>query len=239
MLLMGSIVGVRFWIQNEWKKEVGSTSFTRVTNREISIFLWHNPEFMRAHVGQKNGYLPAFQYISKVSVEPLLADDWVAAPPRILFLYHTWKRQIGELWIPRPILPAEFREFLYYAEEWQPEFWKAAPVSYVKFVENLDSFSGDIANKLPIEVKLAFQGWNNYMKEGKFIRALTVLGGELNRFLERYPHFRRSYWKNIVGDDYLRHTWGKEEVVPEMEMAGFLKSSLYNDKKREEGGNGN
>lgn len=236
MLLMSALIGIRFWLQHEWKKEVESTPFTRVTNREMSIFLWHNPEFMRAHVGQKNGYLPAFQYISKVSVEPLLADEWVAAPPPVLFLYHTWKRQIGEIWIARSIVPQEFEEFLSYAEEWQPEFWKKAPASYVDLIKKLHSLSGNIAGELPLEVKLAFQGWKNYMKERSFIQALAVSGGELNRFLERYPSFRRPYWKNIVGENYLRHAWGEEEIVPQMEMAGFLKSSLYNNKKREEAG---
>ena len=89
--------GLLIWVGQNWyyqwiEKRLVENPFLQVTNREMSLFLWQNPEHMRVNVKQKTGYLSAFQYTDKLTVEPLLADNYVEAPPELLFLYHTWHR---------------------------------------------------------------------------------------------------------------------------------------------------
>jgi len=108
-----------------------------MANRDLSLFLWQHPQYMRVHSKTKNGYLPGFRYTDKVSIDPAYADEYAISPAEILFLYHAWHRLLGQDWVERTIGVAESQEFLEYAEERQPENWPAAPQDYVKFVQGL------------------------------------------------------------------------------------------------------
>ena len=121
------IFALQWGLKRTLEGRVCKSPFFRVTNREMSVFLWQNPELLRVHQKKKMGYLPGFQYLDKVSLEPELDKAWVVAPPEVLFAYHTWARLLGEVWIATPILVSDFKNFLNYAEEWKIENWKEAP----------------------------------------------------------------------------------------------------------------
>lgn len=230
VILFLAIIGIQWGLKELLQEKLCESPFHRVTNREFSLFLWQNPEFMRAHVKKKSGYLPDFQYLNKVSVEPTHGDDFVSAPPKILFLYHTWNRQIGDLYIPRPISPKEFGEFLEYAEEWKPKYWDDAPKDYVKLVNHLSTATGDLNDRLPLQAKQAFEGWKNYTQEGEVIQDIRPTYAEMRAFIKKYPIYARNYWKNLVSLDYLKSLPdGKpEDQMPKNELAAFLKVALYN-----------
>lgn len=229
---------VSWWYSTRMEKEYQQDPFLEVTNREFSLFLWQFPERMRAHAPRKLGYLPGFHYENRVSLVLEEADNWVIAPPELLFLYHTWKRQISKEFSPRPIPKEEFVEFLNYAEEWKPSNWPKAPEGYVKFIEAFNTErESDLAklplSTLPFEVRQAFQGWKNYFQEGEAINALTPTYGQLNRFLLTHPHYARNYWSNILKDsvpDYLKYIRAQppESDVPAQELANFTKVALFN-----------
>ena len=103
---------VEGWFLKELRTDYKNNPFLQVTNREMSVFLWQFPEKMRINAPNKGSYLPAFQYEQKLSLFPDKADTWVSAPPELLFLYHTWKRQVGDVWFPRKIGRSEFIEFI-------------------------------------------------------------------------------------------------------------------------------
>lgn len=220
-----------------------SGPFMNVTNREFSQFLWQNPEFMRANVSSKMNYLDGFQYLNKVTVEPEMADKLVKAPPKVIFMYQTWNRLLGEDYFSRKISPSEFRDFLNYAEEWKPEFWKDAPDGYKQLVaglatnkvENLDTLP---LNVLPLEVKKAFVGWKNFVMEGNAISGVKPTFEEMTGFLKLYPNYARNYWRNIQGgekSEYLKSIWtGKYDpkgTIPDSELSAFLKVAFYNWKQ--------
>lgn len=232
-ILVSFYLAVSSFYQGYTEDQKEASPFFRVTNREFSLFLWCNPEFMRVNARRKQNYLPAFQYQDKVTVEPHLADRLVDASPQILFFYHVWSRQIRDQIPLRSILADEFLEFVTYAEEWQPIFWSLAPEGYKELIGGLPELGrARVDELLSFEVRLAFQGWKNYMKEGEAINAVRVSAEELDRFLVSYPHYARHYWKNIVGDQYLK-TYSKWELqgsvlIPEEEITSFLKLALYN-----------
>ncbi len=213
--------------------------FLRVTNREISLFLWQYPEHMRANAPRKTGYLPGFQYIEKVSVDPLLAEEYVEAPPELLFLYHTWHRLLGNQYFPRPIPSKTFLKFLDYATEWQPIFWHEAPQDYVAFVKQL---SGKEEEKeldleslplttLPLVVRQAFQGWHNFFIDKEAINGVRPTYGEMRKFLSEHPHYARNYWRNILFEarpQYLTMKGSEKDKVPENELTAFLREGFYN-----------
>lgn len=216
-----------------------SSAFNHVTNRDFSLFLWQNPEYMRVNVSNKSAYLPGFQYLDKISIEPGQADQYVIAPPKVIFLYHTWKRLVGNDLIPRPIPAAEFREFLDYAEEWKPENWSGAPEGYKNFVKDLSSAHGDLQSLstavLPLSVRQAFMGWKNYFQDGSYINKMSPSYSLVNEFLQRYPHYARPYWRNIVANttpNYLKSA-GKSVAgdFPSDELTSFLRVALYNYSK--------
>src|SRR5271154_2343172 len=62
------------WYTKRMNQEIRSSPFLQVTNRQLSLFLWQFPEYMRANARTKNGYLPGFQYQEKISVFPDVAD---------------------------------------------------------------------------------------------------------------------------------------------------------------------
>lgn len=213
--------------------------FLQVTNREMSRFLWQNPEFMRPHVTVKSGYLPAFSVGEGMRLDPALANDWAVVPPEVLFRYHTWQRLLGTIWFARPIPAERFIAFLQAAPEWSPAFWKDAPNSYIEFLASLDPNSKiDLAalqlTTLPQEVRIAFQGWQNFFYEGKQIEAMQPTIGEVKRFLELYPAYKRNLWQNIVDNSQGRYLGqldtrlADETVIPREELAPFLRVALYN-----------
>lgn len=208
--------------------------FLQVTNRELSLFLWQNPQHMRVHVKHKNGYLPAFEYAEKIALIPQYADDYAIAPPELFFLYHTWKRLLGDAFISREIPADEFRTFLTAVPVWAPEYWKNAPSGYVALTnalpvnskENLGVLSMDI---LPLEVRQAFIGWKNYFSEGNQINALQPTAQLLEQLLSTYPHYARNYWCNIEGDAYLKSSYtNPQDIIKSNELSPFLRVALFN-----------
>lgn len=225
---------------NKLSTFIQKSPFLQVTNRELSLFLWQNPEFMRVNAKEKNGYLLGFQYQNKVGVEPANADQHAVAPPEVLFRYHTWKRLLGDVYFSRTIPIEEFKEFLTQAAEWQPSFWKKAPPEYVKLVNGMPTLKIRNLELLPTEilpqtVRLAFQGWKNYFKEGTAINQVKPTFAEMKRFIDKYPNYARNYWRNIVHSthpDYLRaFTFDKHDssaIISGEELSPFLKVAIYN-----------
>lgn len=232
--------GMSNWYSDKVNYLFRESPFLQVTNRDLSLFLWQNPEYMRINAKEKANYLPAFKYIDKITVDIAYADHYAAAPPDLLFRYHTWSRLIKSEFTQRPIPAAEFRDFLSYAEEWKPEYWPNAPAEYVKLVEKLpQSHSGDLStlsrSELPLDVRIAFQGWLNYFKDGEAINTMKVTTGEMKSFLSSHPHYARNYWRNIVeksNPDYLKSVTagssGGDAAVPSNEISSFLRVAVYN-----------
>ena len=209
---------VEGWFSREVRTEYSHNPFLQVTNRELSVFLWQFPEKMRVNAPQKGSYLPAFQYEEKVSLFPNQADEWASAPPELLFMYHTWKRQIGDIWLPRTIPKQEFIQFINYVEEWKPEFWVEAPKEYVQFYRGLESFppEEDVAGQLPLLVKQSFQGWKNFFKEGEAIEQSKPTDEQIKKLIVEHPTFARNYWRNMY-PEYLQGS-----------LPPFLKVALFN-----------
>lgn len=244
-LFAALVWGGKSWYNQYLGGLVSADPFLQVNNRDFSLFLWQNPEYMRVHAPSKTGYLPAFQYMDHVTVEPELADKNVVAPPEIIFLYHIWNRLLGGIYFNRPIPVSEFKEFLSEDEQWKPEFWTSAPTDYVKMVLILDDKRKDEdlsalpMTTLPKVVRQAFQGWKNYYKEGEDINALKPTYETIRTFLQNYPQYERSYWRNVVmatQPNYLKSLYPIEEkdVIPSKELTPFLKNALFNSVK--EGG---
>lgn len=213
--------------------------FLRVTNRELSLFLWQHPESLRINAKNKSGYLPAFQILDRASVEPALADQIVIAPPELLFQYHTWSRLLGDVWFPRPIPAAEFSDFLEYCEEWQPRYWPAAPKAYQDIVQALDAKATlDLQqlpeSTLPRPVRIAFQGWKNFRLEGEAINGFSPTYAQLHDFLDKYPRYARNFWQNLLDSpthQYLKSVAdhdADETPVPASELVPFLRAALFN-----------
>lgn len=207
-------------------KQYHESPFLQVTNREISLFLWQNPSYMRVHAKNKNGYLPAFQYAERIGLDPSYAEDYVIAPPELLFLYHTWKRLLGNILISRSIRAGEFQLFLIASPEWLPRYWPAAPSKYIKLIEGLSQFSKDhILNAdLPLAVQQAFVGWKNYFFEGSQINSFAPSKEFIQDFLAQYPDYARPLWCNIVGNHYLLD-------FEQSSLSPFLRAALFNFSK--------
>jgi len=234
------VLGGNGWYQDKLASIFKANPFLQVTNREMSLFLWQNPEFMRVNSKQKVGYLPDFQYLEKISVDPSRADNYVVAPPEIIFRYHTWKRLISGEFISRPIPIQEFRDFINYAQEWQPTYWPAAPEEYAAMIESLaTSQIQDLSilsvRALPQSVRMAFQGWKNYFKEGEAINHLQLTVAQVEEFLKDHPPYARNFWRNVVEDrypDYLRLLMishpDEASSFPKDQLTPFLKVAIYN-----------
>lgn len=239
-------VGAIFWGGSNWylkfmSSEEAKNPFLQVTNRQFSIFLWQFPEYMRVNSNSKANYLPGFQYENRVSLVLNESDKYVIAPPEILFLYHTWDRLIRNEFIYRSISVSEFKEFLQYAEEWQPKNWPEAPEAFKTFVESLSKVKTlqDLNTlseiELPLDVRQAFQGWKNYFKEGSAINDLKPTLKEVADFLEKSPHYARNFWRNIEEKNYPQYLlevtlghYAKKEAIKSDELAPFLRVALYN-----------
>jgi hypothetical protein len=241
LVAFGALVwGVASQYSGYFEENAASRPFLQVTNREISLFLWQNPEFMRANARSKSGYLPGFEYIGKISMTPGMADTYVAAPPEVLFRYHTWSRLLRDEYISRPIAVREFIEFLEYDEAWQPEHWPSAPQGYAALIKGLDPVSKDDLQKqpdslLPLSVRIAFQGWKNYMYEGELINAVRPTYKGAAEFLKKHPNYARNLWRNIVdtrSQQYLKDvnlaTDESSEVIPDEQLTSFFRLAYFN-----------
>lgn len=208
----------------------------QVTNREFSLFLWQNPQFMRQYIRSKGHYLEAWG--DNLTVDPAKADEWVQAPSEALFLYNTWERLISKYYYSRSIPQNEFAQFLKADPQWHPKYWKEAPDRYKELVAWIEEGTkvGDLKEvsfpELPILVRQAFQGWKNFTKESHAIQELKPTYGQLQTFIEIYRNFRRPLWINLLREtrpDYLKPVKAKDdEIVPDAHMSGLLKIGLYN-----------
>lgn len=240
-MLMALIWGTGSWYNEKMSKELEENPFLQVTNRQMSIFLWQFPEHMRVNIKTgRAGYLSGFQYVDKLSLEPNMAEQYVVAPPELLFLYHTWHRLLSPEFIPRPIQLSEFKEFLLYAVEWQPEHWPKAPSEYVTFANALLASKAIDPKSLsdlspPKEVVQAFQGWKNFFKEGEAINKVAPTYEQMIGFLKVAPNYARNFWRNIVQEKYpnflktlLTKKDNLSDSIPNDELAPFLKVAFYN-----------
>jgi len=232
--------GASNWYAGKINLIVQKSPFLQVTNRDLSLFLWQNPEFMRVNAKEKANYLPAFQYHDKITMDVASADQYAVAPPEVFFRYHTWNRLISKEFSQRAIPLKDFRDFLSYAQEWLPIYWPEAPKGYVKLVESLPTskikdLSALSQEELPLAVRIAFQGWQNYFKEGEAIDKVEVTQKQMQEFLSSHPYYARNYWQNIVHDsvpNYLKsapsETKAGDSMIPSNELAPFLKVAVYN-----------
>lgn len=214
--------------------------FFQVTNRQFSLFLWQNPEYMRINVSNKTAYLPGFQYLEKVNIEPGQAEGYVEAPPSVIFAYHVWDRLLSHEIPLRSISKDEFIEFLKYSDEWNPKNWPNAPKEYGEFIKKLSSSSvSNLATlpmtTLPLEVRQAFEGWRNYFKEGNQINSVKPTYALMKDFLDVFPDYARHYWRNIYLENkpnYLKKltdgNYQAQEIIPDDELSGLLKVNFYN-----------
>ena len=224
------------WSVNEREEMVESHPQMQVTNRQFSLFLWQNPQFMRQNIQKKAEYLIAWG--DHLTVDPTKADDWVLAPSEALFLYFTWQRLVGNYYYPRPILQKEFVTFLNSDTQWHPKYWKMAPEAYKELIQWIEEGSelGDLKEvsykELPLVVRQAFQGWKNFTKESEAINEVRPTYRQLWTFLEHYPNFRRPLWINLLREtrpDYLMEVSVKGgDLVPDTELDGLIKIGLYN-----------
>lgn len=247
-LALAAMAAALFWGMGNWfnhgiNARISDSPFLQVTNRQISLFLWQFPEYMRINAPMKEGYLPAFQY-QRGQIGPTLdqVDNYAIAPPDVLFLYHTWARLLKPEAILRSFSWAELREFLQYAPEWQPENWPGAPPSYRSLMARIPQLSKEDLSKnvpaLPADVQIAITGWKNYFQEGGIIDRIAPTYRQISNFIERYPFYARNYWRNIVINNrphYLEtFSTGKyqpESAVPPEQLTAFLKVALYNDQQ--------
>lgn len=242
-LMIALIWGSLNWFQGLSTQEIKSKPFLEVTNRDISLFLWQFPEFMRSHAKQKTGYLPGFQYVEKETMELAKTEEFASAPPAILFLYHTWNRLLASDFIDRPVPNAEFVEFLEVAQEWSPQYWKKAPADYVQLIDSGSYRTIENLQKvLPLDVRRAFQGWKNYFKEGPAINEMAPTYSQVTEFLKKHPSYARNYWRNIqevegrevAGEHYLfnlKAAVNDDDKIPKEQLAPFLKVALYNSEQ--------
>jgi hypothetical protein len=238
------------WIENLLSKDVGSKPFLEVTNREFSVFLWQFPSFLRSNVKQKTGYLTGFQYEKSETIDLNKTEDFVVAPPDLLFLYHTWHRLLYPDYISRPIPPNEFLEFLDHVKEWQPNYWKEAPKDYVTWVESIKSDQKDDLQDVPettfpLIVRQAFQGWKNYFKDGPAINKMQLTFSQVEKFIKEHPVYARNYWRNIQKianqkvagqtylSDFLSEIKDPEGKVPASQLSSFLRLALFNAEQAE------
>lgn len=225
------------WLYNQQQQAREDDPFLKVSNRDFSLFLWQFPEYMRANVSAKTGYLPGFEYEQKVVMIPGEADKTVIAPPQVLFLYHVWSRLISQEFANRPISNRSLTTFLEEVPEWKPENWPGAPADYKALVEGLKTKAlEDLPfNKIPWQVQQAIIGWRNFAVEGSQINQVKPTYGDMEKFLQKFPHYARNFWRNITmkgKPDYLKSletgTFKPEDPVPENELASFLKVAYFN-----------
>jgi len=228
------------WYGEQLEEQVEENPFLQVTNRKMSLFLWEFPERMRQHVRERENYLPGFEYQERVGLRPAQAERFAMGPPELFFLYHTWDRLLAGYFFERPIPRTEFMEFLNSSLEWRPENWPEATPEYASLVRGIKfNRTEDLAalpeEELPQVVRRAFQGWKNYFLEGTLINRTFPTFGEMRDFVKRYPHYGRSYWRNVVAERYPRYLeqlargdYDPAATVPYEEVAPFLRVAFFN-----------
>lgn len=232
-------LGASSWYNGKMSSLFRTSPFLQVTNRELSLFLWQNPEYMRAHAQEKTGYLPGFHSLDGVSMDLAASDQYVEAPPTLLFLYHTWRRLVSQEFTSRAIPKEEFKQFLNDEQEWLPRYWPNAPQTYAESLSqlpelHLDDLSALSSEQLPKDVRIAFQGWKNFYKEGKAINNVKPTVKQMQEFLAASPHYARNYWRNIVETQFphyliaLQNPADAQAPLPEDQLPPFLKVAFYN-----------
>lgn len=236
VIVVTMLFGMQSLYYSYLNQSMRGTPFFQVTNREFSLFLWQHPELMRVNASSKANYLNGFNFMNQVNIEEGFAEKMVVAPPEVIFRYHAWNRLIKDEFTQRAIDQDEFMQFLDQVPEWKPVNWPKAPQAYVGLVNSLPLPNKDLRNlpesTLPMDVRIAFIGWKNFHKEGDQINSVDPTFKELDLFLQKYPHYDRSYWRNIVSLDYLK-AYSEPTVilsgkVPQDQMAPFLKVAYYN-----------
>lgn len=222
------------------RKAAEDKPFLQVTNRQMSVFLWQFPNLLRQNVKSRGDYLTGFDLENRVGIKAGYADQRVVAPPEVLFLYHTWDRLVREEYTQRIIPKQDFFEFLVQSPEWLPEKWNDAPAEYAAMVKSLDiSPQQDLSQlskqALPVEVRLAYQGWKNFFEEGDLINIFAITYADLKKFLGGHPHYARNYWINIVKKDYPDYlksftlgSYKDADKVPPAEIPPFVKVAIFN-----------
>lgn len=217
-------------------------SFSKVTNREFSLFLWENPEYMRSQSKNKSAYLTGFQLPPKVNIKPGESEHLVIATPDALHMYHTWHRLLSKKDHGRKIPKDEFKKFIAYAEEWQPQNWDAAPDGYKSFFDSLeggeqlpDNLATLDRDSLPDIVRDAFTGWKNFFMEGNQINESRPSYREMEEFLSTHPEYDPSLWRNVLEERYPKYLESfnatisdPDALVPNEEMAPFLRVGYFN-----------
>lgn len=195
-------------------------------------------------VSKSGAYLPGFLTTGE-NFDAKTSEDFVSAPPDLIFLYHTWHRLLAPEFTARPISPKEFEDFLAQLPEWMPDNWTKAPSEYVQLIHS-KSYSqvADLqtlpASTLPLIVRQSFVGWKNYFVEGAQINDLNPTFGQIKTFLETHPNYARNYWRNIEEinhqkvagleylDGFINGTFIPDEKVPKEQLTPFLKVAFYN-----------
>lgn len=244
-LLIFLVISALFWGLGIWQNKITrdkrSHPFFDVTNRQFSLFLWQNPGFMKSSAEYLIGYLPHFHQNEPNDLFPDQADKYVSAPAEVIFRYHVWRRLLWDSLAPRPIKVKEFNEFLEQNMQWLPRFWPQAPKPYSQLVQRIqDTHSRKDLSELPLqvlpyEVRLAFQGWKNFVFEWNDILNVSPTRKELAEFLLKHKNYGYSYWRNIL-PGYLDSfkegidNGGKDsnDPVEDKELAVFLKIAYYN-----------
>ncbi len=231
LLFCGMLLQFFVWFSHG-KKTVAQPPFYQVTNRDMSLFLWQNTEFMRKTTLYDRHYLPAFDSQDGVALQTDLADQLVIGPPELFFRYHTWNRQIKREFTNTPIPVDEFLKFLAYAKEWLPANWANAPEEYQKLIPTLPQrtttdLSSLAYSELPLDVRIAFQGWQNNFENAAEIEKAQFTNPQVMKFLLSHPHFARNFWRNI-SPDYLGTLAANKGTIPDKEIPSFLRQALYN-----------
>lgn len=237
-LLTALIWGGNSWYYGKLDRTFDKNPFLQVTNREMSLFLWQNPQYMRINSKNKEAYLTGFQYVNSVAPIVDKADAYVTAPPEVLFLYHTWDRLVSQEGSQRPITAGLFRRFLQHSQEWLPANWNQAPSAYAQFLQRLPDLADDqilSTRDLPKEVQMAFQGWQNYFSDAEEINRTQPTYEQMAAFLRQAPHYARNYWRNIfmaTTPDYLKTasqgTASPTAPIPRGELEPMLRVAFFN-----------
>ena len=237
------IVAIGWGIGSWRKKTIGQKKreniLLQVSNRDFSIFLWENPQFMRPNKRLGSYYLEDFDGKDKIHLNFLKADKWVQVSHEVLFIYHTWKRLVGQYNYRAPISPFEFKNFVNDCPEWRSINWPNAPKEYKKilmdekflYINNLQELS---YLELPLKVRKAFLGLKAFYKEGEAINTQEITYGSLRGFLRVYPNFSRNLWLGIYEQDYPNYLLDVDkahisdyEIVPYDHLSPLLRFAFY------------
>ncbi|MBB64046.1 MAG: hypothetical protein CMO81_03185 [Waddliaceae bacterium] len=243
------IVLVAMFLSGQFTSNTLSSSynqdpFRQVSNREISLFLWQYPRFMRVNSTNKSSYLSGFRDEDYIRVRIARSEEYAVAPPELFFHYHAWKRLLKPHLPLRKIQAGEFSEFLHFCQIWHPRNWAKSPASYKDLVSQLhkeivSDFDDLPLEKIPRDVQIAFQGWKNYFREGEEINQQSITHAQMQEFLAEHPEYGRNYWRNILSDyvpRYLESTLETEldpnAVIAQGELSSFLRVAYFNHRMK-------